>query len=285
MANQNIQLKDQSGNQLFPRTKWKNIVDAPKMLPNPGTLTINGQDYDGTIDVDIIVKGGSDIKLSQTTGASTTEAMSQNAVTTEITRLEKLIEDYHYVPISITSMTITPSVAEIGSTVPQVMIKWSLSGAAATAITVNNTQIADLHVSTLAVVTPVKTNTTYSMTVTDARNHTANRSVTLPFYWKVHWGTSSVTGNLDSAFVLQLASNAISNTRVRTLTVTAKAGEYIYYALPTAYGTPTFNVGGFDGGFSAVASITHTNAYNQTVPFTIYRSDNAGLGTQTVKIS
>lgn len=56
MANQNIQLKDQSGNQLFPRTKWKNVVDAPKMLPNPGTLTINGQDYDGTTDVEVIIK-------------------------------------------------------------------------------------------------------------------------------------------------------------------------------------------------------------------------------------
>lgn len=64
MANQNIQLKDQSGNQLFPRTKWKNIVDAPKMLPSPGTLTINGQDYDGTTDIEITVSGDSSFKLN-----------------------------------------------------------------------------------------------------------------------------------------------------------------------------------------------------------------------------
>lgn len=64
MANQNIQLKDQSGNQLFPRTKWKNIVDAPKMLPNPGTLTINGQDYDGTTDVEVTIKSGDSSKLT-----------------------------------------------------------------------------------------------------------------------------------------------------------------------------------------------------------------------------
>ena len=81
MANQNIQLKDQNENQLFPRTKWKNIVDAPKTLPNPGTLTINGQDYDGTTNVEVIIKGESgsgettfDSKIELVTTLPTPEA-------------------------------------------------------------------------------------------------------------------------------------------------------------------------------------------------------------------
>lgn len=231
----------------------------------------------------ISASGGTSIDLVQSTGSSTTAAMSQNAVSTELTRLEQLIEDYHYVPISVSSLSTSPSSAERGNTITSITFNWTTSGAAATAATLAGQDV--LGKTSLTYSTSIAAATTYTLSVTDARAHTATRSVTIPFYWRVHWGTSSSTSELDSSFVLGLSNSALSSTRTRTINVVAATGEYIYYAIPTSYGTPTFNVGGFDGGFSVVASFTHTNQYNQTVPFTIYRSDNSGLGTQTVKIS
>ena len=397
MANQNIQLKDQSGNLLFPRTQWKDIIDAPSTLPNPYALVINGKLYDGSTKVELTVEGGegttytagaglkltntvfsvntgtglkissnqlaidetvvqykltagtgikisnntisldsaviqprlvngtgtiissdhtainidfttvqsklkagtnitidettntisasggTSIDLVQSIGSSTTKVMSQNAVSTELTRLEQLIEDYHYVPISVSSLSASPSSTEHGGIVTSIIFNWSTSGAAAIAATLAGQDV--LNKTSLTYSTSITDTTTYTLSVTDARAHTATRNVTIPFYWRVHWGTSASTTGLDSSFVLGLSNSTLSNTRTRTINVMAATGEYIYYAIPTSYGTPIFNVGGFDGGFSAVASFTHTNQYNQTVPFTLYRSDNSGLGTQTVKIS
>ncbi|WP_157796132.1 hypothetical protein [Thomasclavelia cocleata] len=52
--------------------------------------------------------------------------------------------------------------------------------------------------------------------------------------------------------------------------------------MPARYGAVNFNVGGFDGGFTKVATIEFTNASGYTENYDIYKSDNANLGTQTV---
>ena len=51
------------------------------------------------------------------------------------------------------------------------------------------------------------------------------------------------------------------------------------------YGTPVFNVGGFDGGFTKAASISFTNASGYTEEYAVYRSDNSNLGTKTIKVT
>ena len=48
MAEQNIQLKNQNGDMLFPLTKWNNIESRPSKLPNPASLTLGDVVYDGT---------------------------------------------------------------------------------------------------------------------------------------------------------------------------------------------------------------------------------------------
>ena len=58
--------------------------------------------------------------------------------------------------------------------------------------------------------------------------------------------------------------------------------QYIYYCFPASWGTPTFNVGGFDGGFVKEATIDFTNASGSTSQFVIWRSENANLGSQSI---
>lgn len=63
------------------------------------------------------------------------------------------------------------------------------------------------------------------------------------------------------------------------------ADQYVWYALPSRYGTPVFNVGGFDGGFAKVSTLDFMNLSGYTEEYTVYRSDNSNIGKKTVKVT
>ena len=286
MAEQNIQLKNQNGDMLFPLTKWNNIESRPSKLPNPASLTLGDVVYDGTETKIVEMIEGGTAPIAQTTGISTTEVMSQKAVTDELNALKQLINDATYSPITITSFTVAPSTVEIGSTVASVTLSWSLGGSAPTTLFVDGMTItSSTQTSLTRSGLSLKSNTTYSMTATDAKAATASKTATLSFLNRVHWGAASAPATYNSTFVLGLSNNALASSRSRTFTVTAGAGQYIYYAIPSSFGVPTFNVGGFDGGFVKVATFQHTNASGAVAAYDVYQSDNPNLGTQTVRVS
>lgn len=99
------------------------------------------------------------------------------------------------------------------------------------------------------------------------------------------WGVSDIPLGYDQAFVEALSNKALASSRGRTITVTAGAGQHIYYVLRTAYGTPTFTVGGFAGGFVLDDTINITNAYGTSTSYDIWRSENPDLGPTTVVIT
>ena len=90
--------------------------------------------------------------------------------------------------------------------------------------------------------------------------------------------------SLESDDILALASSALAGSRGRTFSVNAAAGEYIYYVIPSSFGTPTFNVGGFDGGFIKVGTVSHQNASGYTQDYDVWKSVNAGLGQTSVTV-
>ena len=77
----------------------------------------------------------------------------------------------------------------------------------------------------------------------------------------------------------------LSDSKKRTITVQANTNQYIYYAVPTLFGTCTFTVGGFVGGFEKVGQYSYTNQYNHIEMYDIYKSENPNLGKTTVVIS
>lgn len=102
---------------------------------------------------------------------------------------------------------------------------------------------------------------------------------------RVFYGVSAVVIDTE-AEIEALASSALQSSRAATISVTPGVGEYIYYVIPSSYGTPTFTVGGFAGGFSLVASaVSVTNAYSVTQNYDVWRSDNANLGATSVVIT
>jgi len=120
-----------------------------------------------------------------------------------------------------------------------------------------------------------------------AGHHQVERSFDYYVYWgqKLYWGVgpagyttaSDITSNLDGYVTNSIAAN---------FTVNAGASEKIYFACRAAYGLATFYVGGFEGGFTLVSStISLTNDYGYTENYSLYESDNLGLGSTIVTVS
>jgi hypothetical protein len=106
---------------------------------------------------------------------------------------------------------------------------------------------------------------------------------------RLYYGTAGAGGNSGS-FIQSLPYNPITNNPVTSLqgftfTVNAGDGEAIYFAYRSAYGTADFWVNGFEGGFNLVSTtISVTNAFGYTEDYTLYQSNQVGLGITTINV-
>lgn len=102
---------------------------------------------------------------------------------------------------------------------------------------------------------------------------------------RVYHGIGAAGGNSE-AFIEALASSALQSSRATSYTDNATGANYLYWAAPASYGTPTFTVGGFAGGFSLVSNtISVTNAFGVSQLYQLWVSDVAGLGSTAVVVS
>ena len=125
---------------------------------------------------------------------------------------------------------------------------------------------------------------TVTLTVKDDRGAAASKTASIQWLNGVYTGAAAAPATIDSAFIRTL-TKTLQGGKGKTFTVNAATGAYIWYACPVRYGTPNFNAGGFDGGFSKVATLDYTNPSGYTESYQVWRSDNAGLGATTVKVS
>ena len=101
----------------------------------------------------------------------------------------------------------------------------------------------------------------------------------------IYYGISTTGSSFTEGVVEALASNAISNTKGRTFSVSPSTNDYIVYALPTRLGTVTFTVGGFSGGFNAPETVSVTNVNGYAEDYYVYGSVNKNLGTVSVVVT
>lgn len=123
-----------------------------------------------------------------------------------------------------------------------------------------------------------------SIHVKDTRGAEETKTASIQWLNGVYTGAAAAPATIDSAFIRTL-TKSLQGGKGKTFTVNAATGAYIWYACPARYGTPNFNVGGFDGGFSKVATLDYTNPSGYTESYQVWRSDNAGLGSTTVTVS
>lgn len=263
-----------------------------------GSATIDLEGYARTEDLANVATSGSYNDLSnkpvvdQALSGSSTNAVQNMAVKSAIDQLEESIEDIisdiHYEPITITSFTASQTSAEIGSTVSSMTLTWALSKTPET-LTIDNVAYTLAKNGTASLTgLNITSNKTWTLAVTDAGSSgnppaSASKTATLRFYNRVYYGAAA-QGTINNAFLTSLNST-LSSSKARNISVNAGSGQYIWYAVPTAFGTCTFTVGGFSGGFSLVSTFNHTNASGHTESYDVYRSDNANLGSTTVTVS
>lgn len=209
-----------------------------------------------------------------------------------------------YKAIAVNSLTLNKdAVYEIGTAVTGLDAAWVLNKAPAEqtiavpeyAVTSENIgadvrSTTELTGSAATQWNGVKTQEKTSGTITvflhvkDDRGAEATKFGVVQWLNGVYTGAAEAPATIDSAFILTL-TKSLQSGKGKTFTVNAATGAYIWYACPVRYGTPTFNVGGFDGGFSRVATFDFTNSSGYAERYQVWRSDNAGLGSTTVKVS
>lgn len=122
----------------------------------------------------------------------------------------------------------------------------------------------------------------FTLTSSDgSANATANTTTT----WgqKIYYGVADPGG--DTSAFIQSLSSTVSATLNTQFTVNATDGYAIYFAYRSAFGTATFWVDGWEGGFTLISdTISLTNAYGFTEDYTLYQSDQVGLGLTTVNV-
>lgn len=200
---------------------------------------------------------------------------------------KKKIDDLAYTKIAINSLTATNSSNEIGATVTASDIAWALNKEPKTQKIQFASEAAENLDKSIRKKSytgkTVKANTNIVLTVTDERDASVSRTVTIAFQPKIYWGKTN-KASLANADILALEGSALAGGRGRSFTVNAGAGEKIVYAIPTSFGTPTFNVGGFDGGFTKAQTLEFTNASGYKQSYDVWMSVNAGLGSTAVTV-
>lgn len=214
------------------------------------------------------------------------KGLSENDFTDEY---RKLIDDLAYTAIAFVSASATNATNEIGSTVTETVITWSFNKEPKTQTIKFGSEVAEVLDKSIRSKTysgkTITSNTSIVITATDERNAQASRTLNITFQPRAYWGVAQNKEIYDSADILALSESALTSTRTRNINVNAGEGEHIIYAIPSSFGTPTFKINGFEGGFVKVGTINFTNASGYSQNYDVYKSVNPNLGSTQVVVS
>lgn len=235
-----------------------------------------GRDANGDFTFSLFDKTGKGVLIDST-------GIKENAIADGLI-VNKMVADN--AGIAGSKLDIPSVVSEInGSTLNELTLKWQLNKDPET-ILMNGQVRVDLK--TLRSLTlkdmALTADKTFMLQVTDEKGKTAQKNTSVVFQNGVYYGVSEIPEEVNNTFILSL-SRSLQGSRTKTFRTTSTEGQYVWYAFPSRYGTPVFNVGGFDGGFTKAASISFTNASGYTEEYAVYRSDNSNLGTKTIKVT
>lgn len=193
----------------------------------------------------------------------------------EIENVKDALDYLLYKKPVITMKTNSAQINEIGSTLTDVSVIWSYNPNIIESQTIDGETIpVDQRAKVYA---SINSNKTVRLVAKDKYN-TINGSISFNFYNGVYYGTSGETVEISSL------TKTLRADRYVTFTVNVADSKFVYFAIPTRYGKPSFFVGGFEGGFTKVKTENYTNPSGYTENYDIYRSVQDGLGSTTVTI-
>lgn len=169
--------------------------------------------------------------------------------------------------VSITSFTALPASAVMGETA-SVTLSWTLSGTATTQ------KIDGTTVTGTSKTVTATSNHTYTLSVSNgSSSDSKTASVAFKNYCYYGVGATFSQGSMTKELV---------SSNIKTFTVNAGAGEYIWFAIPKRLGAVDFSVGGFVGGFEEAVEQNLTNEKGYTEAYYVYQSGNDALGSTTI---
>lgn len=198
---------------------------------------------------------------------------------TSILSVKDALDKLLYVPLSITSFGVSKSVGERGEVITNPVLTWNYNKNPKEQ-KVNNV-VVENTLRRLVVEGNYNLYTTFSLAANDGKTN-VSRNVAINFYNGRYHGVSSAT-TYDSAFVKTL-TKVLTESRGTTFTVNCGVGQHIFFCIPSRFGTPTFTVGGFSGGFAKVDTIQFVNNFNYVESYDIWKSTNSNLGNTTVVV-
>lgn len=195
--------------------------------------------------------------------------------------IESALDELMYKPITITSLSLSKTIAEMGEVVTDLKATWIYNKSPTTqsfdGITLDNA------VRSYDIIGEITSNKSYRLTASDGKTN-VSRNVGINFYNGKYYGATLEPAGYDSGFIMTL-NKQLTNNKNGDFSVNCMTNQYIYFAIPTRFGKPTFKVGGFEGGFVLVNTIKFTNKFGYTEDYNIYKSENESLGNTTVSIS
>ena len=193
---------------------------------------------------------------------------------------EAILQELLYVPISISSLSLSKSVVEIGDILSGLVVTWSYNKEDIVSQKFNGLEVG-IDDREYVETEDITSNKTYTLEVNDGKN-TVTKSATVKFLNGKYYGVAQ-EGTYDSDFIKGL-TKVLAENKNGNFTVNCGENEFIYFCIPTRFGTPRFSVGGFEGGFFKVDTIEFTNNFGYSENYDIYRSDNSSLGNTTVNV-
>lgn len=202
----------------------------------------------------------------------------------DMANVKDALDELLYFNPVVKTFTASPSFGdyEIGSKVTNPAFTWSFNKDVVQQ-SVTDCTVEGTVARTASYTGEIDSQKTFTVTAKDSKGTSCSKSGSYNFKHKRYYGVASAPESYDSAFILALTGREFCTGRTKSaFSLTAGEGQYFYYVFPASYGTPTFNVGGFDGGFELAATIDFTNQNGNTTSFVIYKSENANLGTQSI---
>lgn len=195
-------------------------------------------------------------------------------------KLNIAVENIGYLSMTSSISTSPTTPVEKGTVLDSITFNWSYNKRPISQSI--NGEVIEPSVRTKTYTEPISSTKSYVFRYSDnSKEYT--KTYTVQFISNIYYGVSSLL-TLDSTDISSL-SKKLSSSKSVTFSVRADSGQYIYYALPSSYGKPTFKVGGFEGGFSKITTLDHTNSKGYVESYDIWRSVNQGLGDTTVVVS
>ena len=199
-----------------------------------------------------------------------------NSDNPSISTVGEALDQLLYKELTIQS-TVTPNIAEIGETVPEVKFSWKYNKNV-TQQSFDGTDIG-LDIREVAL-QDVTSTTSKSLQAFDGEN-TKKVVMSITFKLASYYGVSESTPT-NSEEIISRFTRDLNFYKGSSVTITAQDNQYIYLMLPKSMGQVQFYVGGFEGGFQIVDPNFQFTKNGVTSSYILYKSDNPGLGTTTI---